>query len=143
MCISISECVSIYAMYSLLSLHPIMLYAHCLGYQKIKMAISWEKTFCCVLFCPSSRGKNLNLSFFRIPNEKCRHNLCLRAIKRHVDEKREWRENSTAAKLEYKSPGLTHLCSLSCIFLSTLFLKFELSEFGPPLTWTPQRVHIC
>ena len=101
------------------------------------------KTFCCVLFCPSSRGKNPNLSFFRIPNEKCRHNLCLRAIKRHVDEKREWRENSTAAKLEYKSPGLTHLCSLSCIFLSTLFLKFELSEFGPPLTWTPQRVHIC
>ena len=54
------------------------------GYQKIKCLTSvfmaMAKKHCCVPFCPSSHAKNPDLSFFRIPKEKCRQDPWLRAI---------------------------------------------------------------
>ena len=74
--------------------------AHCLGYQKNKtsklhLVVMEEKHIVVFLFVGPAME---NISFLRIPKEKCRQDSCLGAINRYVDEERKWRENSMTTK---------------------------------------------
>ena len=114
--------------------------------------MAMAKKHCRVPFCPPSHAKNPDLSFFRIPKEKCRQDSWLRAIGRYVDKEKENGEKTPWQPID--NPGT--FIFLPCIFLqvNSFFKAFSfyssktttycliLAGFGIPNDVRPQHYRI-